>query len=40
MYFVGLGNMYGAQELRDPMKKHDEIEAVNRILLPHLERLL
>ncbi|KAJ8316065.1 hypothetical protein KUTeg_006079 [Tegillarca granosa] len=36
----GLGNMYGAQELRESMRKQDEIEAVNRILLPHLERLL
>ena len=40
MFFLGFGTMFGAQDLKDNMKKNEEIAVVEKYLMPHLDRCL
>ncbi|XP_071175599.1 rho guanine nucleotide exchange factor 11-like isoform X47 [Mytilus edulis] len=35
---IGFGNMYGIHELKDIMKKNEEIAVVEKYVMPHLDR--
>ncbi|XP_021377330.1 rho guanine nucleotide exchange factor 12-like isoform X4 [Mizuhopecten yessoensis] len=37
---MGMGNMFGAHEVRDSMKKREEMEVIEKYLLRHLEKTL
>ncbi|XP_069115290.1 rho guanine nucleotide exchange factor 11-like isoform X4 [Argopecten irradians] len=37
---MGMGNMFGAHEVRDSMKKREEMEVIEKYLLKHLDKAL